>query len=247
MDLGARVAAMCGNGGFAEEVCAPANSCVRVPDNMAFTDAAGLQVAYGTADLALRIRARLRRGETLLVLGAAGGVGLAAVEIGNLLGARVIACARGSTRLARARQKGADLGIDTELEDIRDSVKSATGGAGVDVVFDPVGGSQFRDALRAVAFGARVLPIGFASGETPQVPANIVLIKNIDIVGVYWGAYYQRRPEILANSFRRILSWYAERAISPGTSRTLPLEDAETALDLLRNRNASGKIVLTVA
>ncbi len=242
--VGTRVAAMCGHGGFAEETCAQAVACVPVPDAMSDAEAAALQVAYGTADLALRHRANLTDGETLLVLGAAGGVGLTGVEIGKLLGARVIACARGSERLEAARAKGADVCIDTEQTDLREAVRAATDGRGCDVVYDPVGGEPFRAALRATAVGGRILPIGFASGEVPQVPANILLVKNLSLLGLYWGAYYRHWPEVLADSFRRILAWYEAGKIRPHVSRQLPLEEAETGINLLRSRRSTGKIVL---
>jgi len=239
---GTRVAAMCGAGGFAEFVCAPAAACVPIPDAMPDTDAAALQVAYGTSELALGHRARLKAGERLLVLGAAGGVGLTAVEIGKLMGAEVIACARGAARLETAREKGADHLIDPESTDLREAVL-ALGGA--DVVYDPVGGEQWKAALRAANPEARLIPIGFASGEVPQIPANILLVKNLDVLGVYWGAYYRFAPRVLAESFRRILGWYAEGRIRPHVSNVLELERAGEALELLAGRRATGKVVVT--
>ncbi|MBK0401145.1 NADPH:quinone oxidoreductase family protein [Limibaculum sp. M0105] len=240
---GTRVAAMCGVGGFAEFVCAPAAACVVIPDDMPDTHAAALQVAYGTSELALNHRARLKPGERLLVLGAAGGVGLTAVEIGKLMGAEVIACARGEARLAKARDKGADHLIDPEATDLREAVL-ALGGA--DVVYDPVGGAQWKAAMRAANPEARLLPIGFASGEVPQIPANILLVKNLDVLGVYWGAYYRFAPRVLAESFERILGWYREGRIEPHVSNVLPLDRAGEALALLRGRKATGKVVVTL-
>ena len=240
---GTRVAAMCGFGGFAEYVVAPARSAVVIPEDIPDTDAAALQVAYGTSHVALSHRARLKPGERLLVLGAAGGVGLTAVEIGKLMGAEVIACARGAARLAAAREKGADHLVDSETADIREAVL-ALGGA--DVVYDPVGGEQWKAALRAARPEARLIPLGFASGEVPQIPANILLVKNLDVVGFYWGAYYRFRPEVLAESFRQLLAWYAEGKIRPHVSHVLPLERAGDALDLLSSRRATGKVVVTV-
>jgi NADPH2:quinone reductase len=239
---GTRVAAMCGHGGFAEVATARAAACVAVPDTMPDTDAAALQVAYGTSDLALRRRARLQPGERLLVLGAAGGVGLTAVEIGAVMGAEVIAVARGPERLEKPRAMGAAHLVDSEREDIRERVL-ALGGA--DVVYDPVGGEAWTAALRASNPEARLLPIGFASGEVPQIPANILLVKNLTVIGLYWGAYYRFAPAVLAESFRHLLGWYEEGRIHPPVSEVLPLSEAETALDMLRARRATGKVVLT--
>ncbi|MGF1550935.1 MAG: NADPH:quinone oxidoreductase family protein [Paracoccaceae bacterium] len=240
---GERVAALPGHGGFAEHVCAPAATCVAIPDAMPAEHAAALQVAYGTSHVALEHRARLREGERLLVLGAAGGVGLTAVEIGRLMGAEVIASARGRERLARAEAQGAQHLIASETEDLRERVL-ALGGA--DVVYDPVGGDQWKAALRAANPEARLIPVGFASGEVPQVPANVLLVKNLDVIGFYWGAYYRFRPEVLAASFRRLLAWYGEGRLKPHVSHTLPLAEANEALALLAERRATGKVVLAV-
>jgi len=238
---GARVAAICATGGFADYATAPAAACVAVPDAMPDADAAALQVAYGTSHLALWHRARLAPGERLLVLGAAGGVGLTAVEIGRLMGAEVIAVARGAERLERVRAMGAHHLIDSETADIRASVK---GLGGADVVYDPVGGDQWVAALRAANPEARLIPIGFASGEIPQIPANILLVKNLTVIGLYWGAYQRFAPAVLAESIRRLIAWYGEGRIRPHISHRLALEEANRALDLLRNREATGKVVL---
>ena len=242
--IGTRVAALCGTGGYAERVCAPAIACVPVPDSMPDSHAAALQVAYGTAELSLRERARLRSGETLLVLGAAGGVGLSAVEIGKRMGAHVVAAARGQNRLAAARSRGADHCVDPEFDDLREAVLTATGGRGADVVFDTVGGGRLREAMRAIAFEGRALPIGFASGDIPSIPANVVLVKNIDVIGVYWGAYYKRRPAALRESFLRILRYYGEGHLVPNIDRTARLERAESVIAALRTRAIVGKAVL---
>lgn len=238
---GTRVAAVCGTGGFAEAVLAPAAACVPVPPEMPDADAAVLQVAYGTADLALRHRARLRPGERLLVLGAAGGVGLTAIEVGRLMDAEVIAVARGADRLARAAAAGAHHLIDSDAEDIRAAVR-ALGGA--DVVYDPVGGAQWVAALRAANPEARLIPIGFASGEVPQIPANILLVKNLTVIGLYWGAYARFAPEVMADSLARLIGWHGAGLIRPHVSHVLPLAGANEALDLLRRREATGKVVL---
>ncbi|MEL6480057.1 MAG: NADPH:quinone oxidoreductase family protein [Pseudomonadota bacterium] len=244
LKLGVRVAGLPGSGGFAEYAIVPAGTCVTLPPGMTDEDAAALQVAYGTSEVALAHRARLRVGERLLVLGAAGGVGLTAVEIGALMGAEVIAAARGASRLEKARQKGAHHLIDTETEDLRERVL-ALGGA--DVVYDPVGGDQWKAALRATNPEGRLLPIGFASGDVPQVPANILLVKNLDVIGFYWGAYYRFRSDVLAESFRRLTEWYVQGRIRPHVSNVLELEQANEALALLRNREATGKVVLRCA
>ena len=242
--VGTRVAAMSGHGGFAEFATAREATCVGLPEGMSDAHAAALQVAYGTSHVALDHRARLKPGERLLVLGAAGGVGLTAVEIGALMGAEVIAVARGAERLEQARQKGATHLIDSESGDLREAVL-ALGGA--DVVYDPVGGEQWKAALRASNPEARLLPIGFASGEVPQIPANILLVKNLDVIGFYWGAYYRFRPQVLADSFRQLIAWYQEGRITPHVSHQVPLEQAAEALDLLRSRKATGKVVVTMS
>ena len=239
---GTRVAATCGTGGLAEYALAPARACVPVPASMSDTQAAAFQVAYGTSHLALAHRARLHPGERLLVLGAAGGVGLTAVEIGRLMGAEVIAIARGADRLAAARQAGARHLIDSETQDIRETVL-ALGGA--DVVYDPVGGEPWKAALRAANPEARLIPIGFASGEIPQIPANILLVKNLTVIGLYWGAYWRFKPEVLADSFRILVGWFEAGKISPHISHVVPLEEANEALALLEERRATGKVVVT--
>lgn len=239
---GTRVAVTGGPGGLAEAGVFAAEKCVPLPDAMPFTDAAAFQVAYGTSHVGLAHRARLQPGETLLVLGAAGGVGLTAVEIGKLMGATVIACARGPAKLAVCKAAGADHLIDSDTDDIRAAVK-ALGGA--DVVYDPVGGDQFSAALRAANPEARILVVGFASGEVPEVPANILLVKNIDVIGYYWGGYATFRPKVLADSLATLLGWYAAGRITPHVSHTFPLERAGEAYELLRSRKSTGKVVVT--
>lgn len=241
---GMRVAVFGGHGGLAEYGVFDATRAVALPDGMDAVDAAAFQIAYGTSHLALDHRARLAEGETLLVLGAAGGVGLTAVEIGKLMGARVIACARGAEKLEIARQAGADHLIDAKTQDLREEVK-ALGGA--DVVYDPVGGDQFAAAFRACRPEARILTIGFASGEVPQIKANHLLVKNISVLGLYWGGYLQFRPEVLTGSLATLLDWYAAGRIRPHVSHVLPLESAEEGLELLRTRKATGKVVIRIA
>jgi NADPH2:quinone reductase len=240
---GERVASFPGSGGFADYLCVPARRCVAVPEAMPDAEVAGFLVAYGTSHLALDHRAGLRPGETLLVLGAAGGVGLTAVEIGRLMGAQVVAVVRDADKAAVARAAGASH-VLVGNAGIRAEVK-ALGGA--DVVYDPVGGDAFEAALRACKPGARLLPLGFASGVVPQIPANIVMVKNLTVHGLYWGAYAALHPETARASIARLLAWYAEGRLKPHVSHVLPLERAEAALDLLRNREATGKVVVQVA
>ena len=240
---GMRVATMAGHGGFAEKVAVPAMACVPLPDGMPDDHAAAFLIAYGTSHVGLDYKARLKPGETLLVLGAAGGVGLTAVEIGKLMGATVIACARGAEKLEIAKAAGADHLIDSETDDIRAAVK-ALGGA--DVVYDPVGGDQFTAALRACKPEARLLPLGFASGEIPQVPANLLLVKNLSVIGFYWGGYIKFKPQVIMSSIQTLFGWYAEGKIKPHISHRLPLADAGEALELLRSRKATGKVVVTM-
>jgi NADPH2:quinone reductase len=206
-------------------------------------EAAGFLVAYGTSHVALAERARLLPGERLLVLGAAGGVGLTAVEIGKSMGAEVIAVARGAEKLAVAGSAGADHLIDAG-DDIRARIR-ALGGA--DVVYDPVGGAAFGAALRACNPGARLLPLGFASGTVPQIPANILLVKNLTVHGLYWGGLAKLQPRLIAESIATLLGWYAQGRLHPLVSHVLPLEEAEAGLDLLRQRHATGKVVVQVS
>lgn len=239
--LGRRVACLVGHGGLAEQVIAPAVGCVVPPEAMPDAEVAGFLVAYGTSHLALAWLAKLRPGETLLVLGASGGVGLTAVEIGHLMGARVIASARDAARGAVARQAGADhvLG-DTDL---KDAVR-ALGGA--DVVYDPVGGEAFDAALRATKPGGRLLPIGFASGAVPQIPANLLLVKDLTAIGFYFGAFVRDHPRRLAASLETLFGWYRLGRLRPHVSTIVPLAEANAGLDLLRTRAATGKVVVAV-
>ncbi|WP_323786149.1 NADPH:quinone oxidoreductase family protein [Thalassovita sp.] len=239
---GSRVAIYSGQGGLAERGYFPVHRLVEIPDGMSFEDAAAFQIAYGTSHVALDHRAQMRPGETLLVLGAAGGVGLTAVEIGKLMGATVIACARGVEKLQAAKAAGADHLIDARTEDIRETVK-ALGGA--DVVYDPVGGEQWQAAFRACKPEARLIPIGFASGEVPQIPANHLLVKNLTVLGLYWGGYLKFRPDVLTDSMKTLLSWYDQGRLKPHVSHVLPLDRAAEGLELLRKRQSTGKVVIT--
>lgn len=243
--IGKRVSAFCGSGGLAEYLVVGQDRAVEMPKPVSFEDAAAFQVAYGTSHLALAHRARLSPGERLLVLGAAGGVGLTAIEIGKLLGAEVIAVARGPEKLAAAAKAGADHLIDSTDTDIRIAVK-ALGGA--DVVYDPVGGDSFTAALRACNPEARILTIGFASGEVPPIAANHLLVKNIDVIGFYWGGYLKFNPSALTESLGVLLGWLQSGKITPHISHVLPLEQVEDGITLLRERSkATGKILITPA
>lgn len=238
---GSRVAVNAGRGGFAQLGSFPVDRLVRLPDSMDFATAAGFMIAYGTSHLALDHRARLRPGETLLVLGAAGGVGLTAVEIGARMGARVIASARGTERLEIARTAGATILIDSEAPDLKQQLKDL---GGVDVVYDPVGGPAFDAALRATRPEGRLLTIGFASGSVPQIPANLLLVKNLTVIGLWWGGYLSFAPAVLNQSLATLFNWAAQGQLHPHVSHSLPFEALPEALDLLRSRQSTGKIVL---
>ncbi|MDB2407283.1 NADPH:quinone oxidoreductase family protein [Jannaschia sp.] len=240
--LGTRVAVFGGAGGLAETGCFPADRCVAVPDAMPSQVAAGFIVAYSTSHLALTHKANLQPGERLVVLGAAGGVGLTAVELGAQMGADVVAVARGHAKLEVARNAGATHLIDAEAPDLRDRLR-ALGGA--DVVFDAVGGAAFDAAFRATNPGGRLLIIGFASGDVPQIKANHLMVKNIDALGVYWGGYLRFAPQIVTDSIATLFAMYAAGKIAPHVSHVLPLERAPEALDLLRTRRSTGKVVVT--
>jgi len=243
LSVGTRVAVFAGQGGLAEYGVFDADRAVPIPDAMPFEEAAGFLVAYGTSHLALMHRARLAPGDRLLVLGAAGGVGLTAVELGAMVGAEVIAVARGAEKLAVAKAAGATHLIDSEAGDIRAEV-TALGGA--DVVYDAVGGAAFKAALRAANPEARILTIGFASGEVPQIPANILLVKNVTVMGVYWGGYMKFAPTTLTQSLTDLMALYAEGRIKPHISARFPLDRVDEALELMRSRKATGKVVVTI-
>lgn len=244
LQVGQRIAAYSGFGGLAEYAVLPADICVPIPDAMGDVDAAAFLIAYGTSHVGLGYKARLQPGERLLVLGASGGVGLTAVELGKVMGAEVIAVARGAQKLEIARAAGADHLLDSETCDLRTEVK-ALGGA--DVVYDPVGGDLFMAAMRACNPEARLLPLGFASGTVPQIPANHLLVKNLTVIGYYWGGYTRVNPKVLTDSFAELIDWYVAGKIKPHVSNVLPLEQANEALELLRNRTATGKVIVQVS
>lgn len=239
---GTRVAAAT-TGAFADYALVPAESLVPLPDTMDFATAAGFLIAYGTSHLALAHRARLQPGETLFVTGAAGGVGLTAVEIGLRMGARVIASARGPDRLQIARAAGAHHLIDSEAPDLKDALKSL---GGIDVFYDPVGGPAFDAALRAARPEGRLIPIGFASGEVPPIPANLLLVKNLTVIGLWWGDYTRFAPALVRDSLSTLFAWAAEGALKPLVSHRLPFDALPEALALIKDRKATGKVVLMV-
>jgi NADPH2:quinone reductase len=231
-------------GGYAEEIVLDAAAVAPIPDAMDFATAAAFPVAYGTSHFALTHRGHLQPGETLLVLGAAGGVGLTAVEIGKAMGARVIAAAGGAEKLAVASSRGADELIDYTTESIRDRVRAITDGNGADVVFDPVGGDAFDQALRAVNWEARMLVIGFAAGRIQAVPANLILVKNISVIGVVWGAQAERDPALIVRNLAELLRWWEAGRLKPMVAKVFRLAEAAEAMAALLSRRYAGKIVL---
>lgn len=243
--VGDRVMANITGGGFASEAVADWTDVHKIPDAMDFVTAAAFPVAYGTSHLGL-LKAGLRPGEVLVVHGAAGGVGLTAVEIGAAMGATVIATAGGTDKVQIALDHGAHHGIDYKVEDVRARVKDLTGGRGADVVYDPVGGEIFDASLRSIAPDGRILVIGFASGTVPQIPANHLLVKNVTVIGYWWGAYRKLNPLLVRQSMNEALDMWAQGKLHPHVSQTLPLAQAAEALALLKSRAVSGKLVLTV-
>jgi NADPH2:quinone reductase len=243
---GQRVVAMSPYGAFAEEMVAPEFKVMAIPDELDYVTAASMSLTYGTSAYALIDRGALQPGETLLVHGAAGGVGLAAVEIGRALGARVIATAGSDEKLQIAAEHGAQELINYRDGDFKDKVKELTDGNGADVIYDPVGGDVFDQSLRCINWGGRLLVIGFASGRIPSAPANLALLKSCSIVGVFWGAWSQREPEANAKTFEKILDWWREGTIRPHISHTFPLAQAGDALYALIERKVVGKAVLKV-
>ncbi len=241
--VGDRVVGTMMLGAFAEQAVVPEATAVKLPDTIDFVTAAGFPITYGTTHHALVERAALARGETLLVLGAAGGVGLAAVDVGKALGAKVIAAASSAEKLELCRAVGADEIIDYGKESLKDRAKALSGG-GVDVVYDPVGGQLSQQALRAMAWKGRYLVLGFASGEIPSVALNLVLLKGCQLVGVFWGAAVMRDPDSMRRSLEELLSWLTQGKLHPHVDETFPLERASEALDRIDQRQAKGKLVL---
>ena len=243
--IGDRVMGMIGQGGYAEDVVADIGRLSPLPDGMDYVAAASFAVTYGTSYLAIAHRARLQAGEVLLVHGAAGGVGLTAVEIGKQLGATIIATAGGPEKLKIAQAAGADHLIDYRTEDIREKVKGFTDGRGADVVYDPIGGDVFDASLRCVSFEGRILVIGFAGGRIQQIPSNHVMVKNVDIIGVNRGPYEEMRPDVTRKAYATLMQWLAEGRIQPFVSKTYALDDAVAAIESVTNRSSTGKLVVT--
>jgi NADPH2:quinone reductase len=243
---GQRVIAVTGFGGMAEQICVPAEKIVALPDAIDYVPGAAFLLAYGTAYHALMQRAELQAGETLAVLGAAGGVGLAAVEIGKLMGATVIAAASTTDKLDLAAEHGADHLINYTNTSLKDGIHKMTSGHGADVIYDPVGGELFEQSLRAVAWRGRVLVIGFASGKIPKIPANLPLLKGSSIVGVFWGRFAEEEPETNAENTAELFRLLQEGKLRPHVSETYPLEQSALALQAVAARRAKGKIVIKI-
>ncbi len=232
------------HGGYAEEVVVPGNACFPKPPGMEFPVAASFMMAYGTSYHALKDRGQLKEGETLLVLGASGGVGLAAVELGKLMGATVIAAASSDEKLELCRQYGADMVINYTAENLKDRIKELTHGKGVDVVYDPVGGDYSEPAIRGMAWEGRYLVVGFAAGNIPKIPLNLALLKGCAIVGVFWGSFAMKTPEKNLQNTMQLMQWYGAGKLKPHIHKIYPLKSANDALEDIMNRKVRGKAVI---
>lgn len=244
INVGDKVIAFIGHGAFAQQVIAPAQAVMPMPPGMDFDTAAAITLTYGTSHHAVVDRAQLKAGETMLVLGAAGGVGLAAIEIGKALGARVIAAASSDEKLAICKEHGADLTINYSTEDLREAIKAATDGKGPDVIYDPVGGIYAEPAFRSIAWRGRYLVIGFANGEIPKLPLNLTLLKGASLVGVFWGEFAKREPKANMAAMRELMGWLAEGKIKPHISGRYALKDTAIALNDIAARKVTGKVVI---
>jgi NADPH2:quinone reductase len=242
--VGDKVIAFIAQGAFAQQAVAPAQAVMPMPPGMDFDTAAAITLTYGTSHHAVVDRAALKAGETMLVLGAAGGVGLAAIEIGKALGARVIAAASNEAKLAVCRAHGADATINYATEDLREAIKAATGGKGPDVIYDPVGGAYTEPAFRAIGWRGRYLVVGFANGEIPKLPLNLMLLKGASLVGVFWGEFVKREPKANLAAMRELLGWLAEGKIKPHISGRYALADTGAALNDMAARKVTGKVVI---
>lgn len=231
-------------GTYAERIASPANNVIPIPNEMVYEDAANLLCAHGTAHHALKQKARLQAGETLLVVGAAGGTGIAAVQIGKAMGARVIAACSSAEKLAIAKANGADLLVNYSEQDLKGALKEITAGKGVDVVYDPVGGDIFNACSRSMARNGRLLVVGFASGVVPQFPINLALVKEFSVVGVFWGSFVRHEPRGFAENMSELFQWYRDKKISVVTDEKFPLARAAEALQRLIDREVAGKLVL---
>lgn len=244
LKIGDRVLGYSRYGAARERIAIAAEKLVKIPDDLDFDRAAGLCVTYGTTLHALNDRAKLKAGETLAVLGASGGVGLAAVELGKIMGARVIACASSPEKIAFARSHGADDGIDYAAEDLKEALRRVTNGNGPDVIYDPVGGAYAESALRTIAWQGRFLVVGFATGDIPKLPLNLVLLKGCDVLGVYWGSWIERNPAGHRANTEQLLAWCAEGKLSSHVHAVYPLSEAATALKAIAARQVMGKVIL---
>jgi NADPH2:quinone reductase len=244
--VGDRVLASTGWGGLTEKIAIGAGTAIPIPEGIDFADASAFLYAYGTSHYALKDRANLQPGENLVVLGAAGGVGLAAVELGSVMGATVIAAASSDDKLELCRKRGASETINYATEDLKTRIRDLTGGAGADVVYDPVGGDYSEPALRAIAWEGRFLVIGFAAGHIPKIPLNLALLKSCQIVGVYWGAFVGRYPDRHRQNVDELMGWWRDGKLQPHVSSTYPLERASEAIRELADRRAKGKVVVTI-
>ncbi|QYF92290.1 NADPH:quinone oxidoreductase family protein [Massilia sp. PAMC28688] len=244
VNVGDKVIAFIAQGGFAQQVLAPAQAIMPMPPGMDFDTAAAITLTYGTSHHAVVDRAALKAGETMLVLGAAGGVGLAAIEIGKALGARVIAAASSEEKLAVCRAHGADATINYSTEDLREAIKAATDGKGPDVIYDPVGGIYAEPAFRSIGWRGRYLVVGFANGEIPKLPLNLTLLKGASLMGVFWGEFAKREPKANMQAMRQLLGWMAEGKVKPHISGRYALSETASALDDMAARKVTGKVVI---
>ncbi len=231
-------------GGFAEEVKAKANEVFIMPPTMDFTTAASSMLTYGTSYHALVNRAKIQKGETLLVLGAAGGVGTAAIQIGKTLGATIIAAASTNEKLEFCKENGADFTINYSTENLKERVKKLTNGKGADVIYDPIGDKFSEPALRAIAWKGKYLVVGFAAGEIPKIPLNIVLLKGCQLIGIFWGAFIKNEPQLNTKNFMTIVKWFAEGKLKSRIHKEYPLEKIVEAMQVMINKEVKGKIVL---
>lgn len=246
LKVGESVFGFVANGGLAEEVIVPGNACFPKPPQMDFPVAASFMMAYGTSYHALKDRAKLMEGETLLVMGASGGVGLAAVELGKLMGAKVIAAASTDEKLALCKEYGADELINYTKQDLKSKIKELTEGKGVDVIYDPVGGDFSEQALRGIAWNGRFLVVGFAAGNIPTIPLNLPLLKGASIVGVFWGGFAMKYPKENRSNTMTLMQWHAEGKLKPHIYKIVPLEDTKEALEEMMNRKVKGKLVVQI-
>ena len=244
LTVGDKVIAFSAQGAFAQQIAVPAQACMPMPPGMDFDTAAAITLTYGTSHHAVVDRAALKPGETMLVLGAAGGVGLAAIEIGKALGARVIAAASSDDKLAVCREHGADATINYSTEDLREAIKAATGGKGPDVIYDPVGGIYAEPAFRSIGWRGRYLVVGFANGEIPKLPLNLTLLKGASLMGVFWGEFAKREPKANMAAMRQLMGWLAEGKIKPRISARYALADTASALNDMAARKVTGKVVI---